>query len=76
MPIKPEALNLSEAARYIGVHPRTLQRLAADQANGIIARQLPTGGVRYLRSDLEAWLHALPPRQQPRGAKPKSKGKV
>lgn len=60
MSIEPEAMQLTEAARYCGINPRTLRRIASDPGSGIAPRRLPTGGCRYLKSDLDRWLRGLP----------------
>src|SRR3972149_2911713 len=48
-----EWLNLSEAARILGVHPSTL-RTWADRGE-LPAHRTPGRHRRFLRSDIEAW---------------------
>ena len=51
----PELLTVPEAARYLRVSPRTLDRWRR-QGTGPPSLKLPAGGRRYRRTDLDAWL--------------------
>ncbi|KHS43401.1 helix-turn-helix transcriptional regulator [Novosphingobium subterraneum] len=54
-----EVMTAPEAARYIGVHERTLAAMRARGDGPVFTRKYLSGrGVRYSRSDLDAWINA------------------
>lgn len=54
-----EMMTAPEAARYIGVHERTLAAMRARGNGPTFTRKYLCGrGVRYCRADLDAWINA------------------
>jgi excisionase family DNA binding protein len=52
---QPELLTVEEAARYLRVSRRTLDRWQAESI-GPPSIKLPSGARRYRRTDLDRWL--------------------
>ena len=54
LPIAEELLTCEEAAKYLRMTVRTLRRYIAREAIPYI--RLPSGTIRFRRSDLDKWL--------------------
>jgi predicted DNA-binding transcriptional regulator AlpA len=69
--VEPTALSRPEAATYLGLKASTLALYAAEDRGPPFIKLSParSGRVRYLRSDLDAWLAAGAPTRR-RGARP------
>ena len=52
--VEPEGLNLSQAARFLGMHRNTLQKLIGE--GKVPHQRIGPRSVRFSRSELRDWL--------------------